>query len=155
MDYSFSALPITAVETQRLRHVILWPHKSAPEECTIDVDDADHAHHVGAFDAAGRHVGVCSLFDQRSERFPDAIPTQDPVYRLRVMGTLPEVRGKGAGAAIVEYACDWAREQGARWLWCDAREVAFPFYLRMGFEFCSEGYEIDPIGPHRMMRRKL
>ena len=71
------------------------------------------------------------------------------------MGTLPEVRGKGAGAAIVRYAANWSREQGAVWLWCDAREVAFPFYERMGFEFVSEGYHVPDIGPHRMMALKL
>ena len=49
----------------------------------------------------------------------------------------------------------WSREQGAVWLWCDAREVAFPFYERMGFKFVSEGYHVPEIGPHRMMALKL
>lgn len=142
-------------ETRELRHRILWPHKPSPEVCVIDVDDAEHAHHVGAFNASGDHVGICSLFHQRSERFPEALPLEDEVYRLRVMGTLPEVRGQGAGAAIVEYACEFARAFGAQWLWCDAREIAFPFYERVGFEFVSDGYTIDLIGPHRMMARKL
>ena len=31
------------------------------------------------------------LFHQRSDRFPEALPVDDDVYRLRVMGTLPEV----------------------------------------------------------------
>jgi GNAT superfamily N-acetyltransferase len=28
------------------------------------------------------------------------------------MGTIPEVRGAGAGAAIIEFACAWCQEQG-------------------------------------------
>ena len=63
-------------------------------------------------------------------------------------------RGR-SGAAIVRYAAKWSREQGAVWLWCDAREVAFPFYERMGFKFVSEGYNVPEIGPHRMMALKL
>ena len=38
---------------------------------------------------------------------------------------------------------------------CDAREVAFPFYERMGFSFVSGRYEVPAIGPHRMMALKL
>lgn len=151
----FEARSIAAAETRSLRHRLLWPHKPSPDVCIIDVDEAEHAHHVGAFNAKGEHVGVCSLFHQRSDRFPEALPVDDDVYRLRVMGTLPEVRGRGAGAAIVRYAAKWSREQGAVWLWCDAREVAFPFYERMGFKFVSEGYHVPEIGPHRMMALKL
>ena len=102
----FEARSIAAAETRSLRHRVLWPHKPSPDVCTIDVDEAEHAHHVGAFNAKGEHVGVCSLFHQRSDRFPEALPVDDDVYRLRVMGTLPEVRGRGAGAAIVRYAAN-------------------------------------------------
>lgn len=151
----FMAKGISAAETRVLRHTILWPHRPHASDCTIDVDEAPHAFHVGAFDAEGRHVGVCSLFEQRSERFPLALPTDDPVYRLRVMGTLPAVRGQGAGATIIAFAREWCQNRGAQWLWCDAREVAFPFYQRVGFDFCSDHYEIDPIGTHRMMVMKL
>ena len=100
----FIARAITAADTRAIRHRVLWPHKERPEVCTIDVDLAPHAHHVGAFDATGKHVGVCSLFQQRSERFPLALPVHDAVYRLRVMGTLPEVRGRGAREDIIQYA---------------------------------------------------
>lgn len=151
----FNARAIAAADTRSIRHRVLWPHKPTPAVCTIDVDFAPHAHHVGAFDATGKHVGVCSLFQQRSERFPAALPIEDEVYRLRVMGTLPEVRGQGAGAAIIRYAADWSRGQGAVWMWCDAREVAFPFYKRMGFAYVSDGYQVPEIGPHRMMALKL
>lgn len=152
---AFTARAIPAEQTRLIRHRVLWPHKESAASCTIDVDEADHACHLGAFDEQGKHVGVCSLFHQRSDRFPEAVPPSDAVYRLRVMGTLPEVRGQGAGAAIVQFAADWCREQGAQWLWCDAREVAFPFYERMGFSFVSGRYEVPAIGPHRMMALKL
>ncbi|MDA0912353.1 MAG: GNAT family N-acetyltransferase [Bacteroidetes bacterium] len=151
----FVARAISPAETRYIRHSVLWPHKESFQDCVIDIDGESHAHHVGAFDSNGFHVGVCSLFLQRSERFPEAIPVDDSVYRLRVMATIPEVRGLGAGATIVDYACAWARSKGVAWIWCDARKVAFGFYERMGFEFVSDFYEIDPIGPHRMMARKL
>ena len=36
-------------------------------------------------------------------------------------------------------------------LWCDAREVAFGFYERLGFGFMNEMYELPDVGPHRTM----
>ncbi len=152
---AFTVRQITAAETRPVRHIVLWPHKENVEECVIDVDAAPHAHHVGAFDESGVLVGVCSMFHQRSERFPGAISSDQRVYRLRVMGTLNEVRGQGAGAAIIDYACQWCKSKGVNWIWCDAREIAFPFYEKQGFSFLSELYEVHPVGPHRMMARKL
>jgi len=155
MMNAFTVRQITAAETRPVRHIVLWPHKENVEECVIDVDAAPHAHHVGAFDESGVLVGVCSMFHQRSERFPGAISSDQRVYRLRVMGTLNEVRGQGAGAAIIDYACQWCKSKGVNWIWCDAREIAFPFYEKQGFSFLSELYEVHPVGPHRMMARKL
>jgi len=40
-------------------------------------------------------------------------------------------------------------------LWCDAREVAFGFYARMGFVFLNDTYDIPDIGPHRTMALDL
>ena len=40
-------------------------------------------------------------------------------------------------------------------LWCDAREVAFGFYERMGFVFLNDTYDIPDIGPHRTMALDL
>jgi len=71
------------------------------------------------------------------------------------MGTIPEVRGAGAGAAIVEFASAWCRQRDVKWLWCDAREVAFGFYQKMGFDFVSGPYQVPTIGTHRMMARRL
>lgn len=155
MKMDFQVRAISAEETRSIRHVVLWPHKPNVESCVIDLDTDDHTHHLGAFDDQGKLVGVCSLFRQNSERFPEAITSDIHAVRLRVMGVLDEVRGQGAGAAIVHYACRWVATQGAEVLWCDAREVAIGFYRRMGFEFVSNFYQIEDIGPHRMMARKV
>jgi len=138
-----------------MRNAVLWPHKESPDACVIPEDHLPNTRHLAAFNHAGVIVGVCSLFCQRSARFPAAIPAEEAVYRLRVMGTAPEVRGHGAGAALITKACEEAKGLGADWLWCDARQIALGFYDRMGFKFLSETYEVPEIGPHRMMARRL
>ena len=152
---SFQVRRVSAEAVRPLRHQVLWPHKASPEVCVIPEDDDSTARHLAAFNHAGVIVGVCSLFCQRSARFPAAIPAEEAVYRLRVMGTAPEVRGLGAGAALITKACEEAKALGAEWLWCDARQIALGFYERMGFEFLSETYDVSEIGPHRMMARRL
>jgi GNAT superfamily N-acetyltransferase len=67
------------------------------------------------------------------------------------MGTLPEVRGLGAGAALIASASDEVLRRGKTVLWCDAREVAFGFYERLGFDFMNEVYELPDVEPHRTM----
>ena len=95
-------------------------------------------------------VGACSLFHQHCTRA--SVPWgEGEDVRLRVMGTLPEVRGWGAGAALIAQAAEEVRLAGRRVLWCDAREVAFGFYERMGFGYLNEVYDIPEIGPHRTM----
>lgn len=151
----FAIKRVTASDVRPLRHEVLWPHRNSPAACTIPEDEAADTRHLAAFNARGVIVGVCSLFDQRSERFPEAIPRDDAVYRLRVMGTLPAVRGQGAGAALIAEVCATAKGLGADWVWCDAREVAWGFYERLGFAFVSGVYEVPKIGLHRMMAKRL
>ena len=149
-------------ETRELRHRVLWPHKPSAQQCVIDLDETDHATHLGVFAQddepwgvslkrhAGVLVGVCSLFDQPCIRCK--VPWEDhEALRLRVMGTLPEVRGLGAGAALIAGASDEVLRRGKTVLWCDAREVAFGFYERLGFDFMNEVYELPDVGPHRTM----
>ena len=154
--------PIRSQDTQVLRHRVLWPHKPSHEACVLPVDDDPGAVHLGAWKheevswgirvpgLPGSLVGACSLFQQHCDRVN--VPWQEgDDLRLRVMGTLPEARGMGAGAALVRAAAEEALRQGRSMVWCDAREVAFGFYERMGFVFLNDMYHIPDIGPHRTM----
>ncbi|MDA0729391.1 MAG: GNAT family N-acetyltransferase [Bacteroidetes bacterium] len=159
---------IPAEATRLLRHRVLWPHKASPEVCVIDIDHAPHAIHLGAFVPAevakpwgievpgldGKLVGACSLFDQHCQRVE--VPWKEGMdMRLRVMGTLPEVRGWGAGGALIHRAAEETLALGRQVLWCDARQVAFGFYERLGFDYLNEIYDIPDIGPHRTMALDL
>lgn len=156
------AQPIQPQSTKLLRHRVLWPHKPSPEACVLPVDNDPGAVHLGVWtqeevpwgirvsDLPGPLLGACSLFQQHCDRI--AVPWQEgDDLRLRVMGTLPQARGMGAGAALIRAAVEETRRQGRYMLWCDAREVAFGFYERMGFDFLNDMYHIPDIGPHRTM----
>ncbi|MFK7757715.1 MAG: GNAT family N-acetyltransferase [Flavobacteriales bacterium] len=142
---SISVRKIDAEECKPLRHQVLWPHIPLEKDCVIDIDLRIDAIHLGAF-ISGKIVGVCSLFQMKN----DLLPYSNP-YRLRAMATSPEVRGSGAGTAIVEHAIKITRDLGHDVLWCDARAVALGFYDRLGFKTHGDFYNVRNIGPHKLM----
>ena len=136
---------LTPEETRPLRHKVLWPHIEKTEDCVINIDHREDAIHLGAIHN-DRIVGICSLFEMTTQKL-----NEEKQYRLRAMATDPDVRGTGAGRAIVEKALEIIASKGYDVLLCDARKVALGFYDRMGFDRIDEWYEVRNIGPHQLM----
>jgi len=132
-----------------LRHDLLRPHQE-PWEIVFDGDDAPDTLHVGAFDAESL-VGIASVMREA----PPWARDDDRAWRLRGMATQPEVRGRGYGGALLERCLAHALDHGGALAWCSARVPAAGFYRRYGFETVGEVYDVAPIGPHVLMRRRL
>jgi GNAT superfamily N-acetyltransferase len=143
---SFEIRRITAAETISLRHPILRAGL-ARETAIFPGDEAETSVHLGAFAGDGQLVGVVTLHYVPLLDRPDF----DPAFQLRGMATLPEVRGQGAGRALVEACVTAAREAGAQWIWCNARTPAAGFYSRHGFKTTGGIFEIPTAGPHVRM----
>lgn len=141
----FTTRTIVPEDTRPLRHLVLWPHLPDVESCVIDIDHREDAIHIGAY-LEERLVGICSLFEMHTPKLEDA-----KQYRLRAMATHPDMRGAGAGKAVVNAALEQVKNLGKDVLWCDARKVALGFYGRMGFDRIDEWYEVRNIGPHQLM----
>ncbi|MEP6668242.1 MAG: GNAT family N-acetyltransferase [Chthoniobacter sp.] len=145
----FEVRPITAEETLSLRHAIL--RAGLPREMAIfPGDEAESSRHFGAF-LDGKLVGVATIhFASLLDR-----PDFDPAYQVRGMATTPEVRGQGAGHALVEACMEAARAAGAHWIWCNARTPAVGFYTQHGFKPTTGVFDIPTAGPHMRMFRPL
>ena len=90
--------------------------------------------------------------------FPEACrwaPSEAGAWRLRAMATEDGLRGRGVGAAVLRAAVDHVAAEGGCLVWCDARVAARAFYERHGFAVEGEGYEVEGIGPHWPMARRL
>ncbi|MEA3200780.1 MAG: hypothetical protein QOE90_2208 [Thermoplasmata archaeon] len=135
---------IEAEETHAIRRQILRPHQPIDLMRWAYDQDPDTVH-FGAFDQ-GRLVGVGTLTREPPPGSPDA-----RAWRLRGMATLPEVRGRGFGAAIVRAALAHARAQGASVLWFNARTPAVPFYEKLGFARHGAEFHLPDAGPHYFM----
>jgi GNAT superfamily N-acetyltransferase len=96
----------------------------------------------------------------------------EPAWQLRGMGTRADLRGRGVGAALLGFVeaelretaprVDGLQTDGARgaplrvrWLWCNARVAAVPFYEGRGWRVVSEVFDVPTVGPHHRMLRRL
>lgn len=144
--------PISAAETRPLRADILRPGQP-PESLVYPGDDAPDSFHAGAF-LGGVLVGIASVYP---EPLPIDLPDLAPnsAFRLRGMATRPELQGQGLGRAVLEGCLTHVRDAGAEVLWCNARTGALGFYRRLGFETVGDKFEIEGIGPHYVMWRRV
>ncbi len=140
--------PITAAETRPLRAAVLRP-AAPPERLDYPGDEAPESRHFGAM-RNGEIVGIASLYSE-----PFALRGLRPAQRIRGMATHAEVRGAGFGAALVAACLDHARARGAEWVWCNARASAEGFYQRLGFDGYGERFDLDELGPHRVMAHEI
>jgi len=139
---------LSAAQTRPVRQRVLRPHQR-PEELVYTGDDDADTFHLGAMSAAGDVLAILSMYRHAQ---PPTDPDGEPrAWRIRGMASVPEARGTGLGRVLVEHARDrvWAIHHDP--IWCNARENAFGFYQKLGFEIVGGIFEIEGIGPHAVM----
>lgn len=118
----------------RLRHLVFVQEQQVPEGLEWDgLDEA--AAHLVAWDLGGEAIGCARLLSD---------------YKLGRMAVLPQYRGQGVGAALLQAGLEYAIE--ARWpqVTISAQTHAIGFYLKAGFVLTGEEY-MDAGIPHRDM----
>jgi predicted GNAT family N-acyltransferase len=86
----------------------------------------------------------------------DAVGTGrlEPTGKIGRVAVLPQYRGTGTGAALMQRLMDLASERGFTEVYLNAQVTAAGFYERLGFR--ADGPEFDEVGiPHRRMRRSV
>jgi len=140
--------PISAARVRELRHALLRPFEP-PEKIVYFGDELPDTLHAGAFEGDA-FVGIASVCREPMPGSADA-----GAWRLRGMATVPAVRGRGFGRALLEACFAHIRARSGTLLWCNARVVALGFYTHLGFVAQGEEFQIVPIGPHYVMTRRL
>jgi GNAT superfamily N-acetyltransferase len=131
-----------------LRRAILRPGAGAAE-LRYDHDDAPDTLHA-AVRAGGAVVAIASVMREAHPHEP-----RPGDWRLRGMATVPELRGRGLGGALLAFCEEHVRRHDGRRLWCNARTGALAFYERAGFRAQGGVFEIERIGPHVVMSKPL
>ena len=130
-----------------LRSKVLRDGK-AREECIFAGDEKESTFHLADMEN-GEAVCVATFHLQAHPNFAGK------AYQLRGMATAAGTRGQGVGTRLLNFAIVYLRGLNADYLWCNARQGAYSFYLGQGFEFISKEFEIPGIGPHREMYLKI
>ena len=141
----FTVRRISAEETVDVRLPVL--REGLPRKAAIfDGDDAAGTKHFGVF-FANRLVAVASIYEAV---FPEKAAIRE-AWQLRGMATLPSVRQRGCGRALLRACVEEARAAGGEVLWCNARTSAVEFYMRHGLQIMGNEFDIPGAGPHFRM----
>lgn len=114
----------SAAEVRPLRMRVLRAGRPASES-DHPHDELAEAFHVAAV-VGEQVVGCATVFPEPYEGRPDA-------WRLRGMAVDEGYQDRGIGATVMNRVKAELAARGVRLLWCNARTVALPFYLRHGF----------------------
>lgn len=115
-------------------------------DVVFDGDDLDTTIHLGA----RRRGDLVAISTWLRRPPPRAHAPNTTAYQLRGMASHPDVRGSGAGAALLEAGLDRCRTLGAASVWARARTTAIGFYEHHGFAATSGEYVDTTTGlPHR------
>lgn len=121
---------VSAAEVRCVRAVVLRPGQ--PKEALgYEGDEAPGAVHLGCRDA-GRLVATASV-----TRLPFPPVMDGQAWCLCGVATLPSMRGRGLGSALVSAAVRHVATHGGGRLWCSARLPVVHFYRR---------YDLTPVG---------
>lgn len=121
-----------------IRTPVFIVEQQVPQD--IEWDDKDPlCVHALAIDADGAPIGTGRLA-------PDG--------KIGRMAVLPDWRGRGVGAAILEFLVDSARERGIDVCYMNAQSHALDFYRQHGFETYDDEF-LEAGIPHRRMKRTL
>jgi len=141
-----------------LREKILRPGRPA-DESRFACDENPLTFHVGVF--VNQNLMTVSTFAPEappqsllalSEEF---LEESLNAYRLRGMATDMNFQGQGAGAKAIAFAEVELQRRHCQMLWFNAREGAFTFYEKLGFQYHGEMFELPHIGPHKVMYKLL
>lgn len=135
-----------------IRIITVEHAESIRKECLksdYPLDWHEDAHHLGAYED-GQLVAICSIYPEN----PQEQVTKD-TWRIRSLATLPEHRGKGIGQSLVEHSIRYAKQMKGRFVWCNARTKAAPFYLRCGFVQEGSPRSLPGIGGHFLLKKVL
>lgn len=139
---------IDGSETYLLRQKVLRPHQLLAD-CKYPSDYEADTFHLGAF-INDELISIASFSKEIYPHLPAGIH-----YRLRGMATLPNFRNKRAGSSLIQKAEQILQERQANILWCNGRINVAGYYKRLGFHEHGEIFEIEPIGLHKVLYKKI
>lgn len=126
-----------------LRYCVLrepWGQAKGSEQTP---DEAQHQH-FAYFDDANQLLGVGRL---------DQVDAQ--TAQIRFMAVAESQQGKGIGKAIIEEIEGISKEKGIQKIILHAREIALPFYQKLGYHLVEKSHLLFGEIQHFLMQKQF
>lgn len=82
------------------------------------------------------------------------IPEQDGKMRMKQVAVQMGLQNSGIGKKVIQASEEYSIQNGYTYIYCHARDVAIPFYLKSGYSIKGEEfYEVGIL--HRFMEKKI
>lgn len=140
-------IEITAADTYFIRNAVLRKGKPI-ETCIFPGDDLPTTKHFGIF--SDYLIGVISLFENTNPIFEHPFQVQ-----IRGMAILQDFQGLRLGEKLIESCEDYLKSEIETLIWFNARESAVGFYEKLGYEIIGDVFDIEGVGKHYVMFKKL
>lgn len=140
---------ITAEASYPVRHEVLRKGKPI-DSCRFEGDDLPTTQHFGLFEDDNLQ-GIISVFETSNPLF-----TETRQRQIRGMAVLEHNQGKGYGKQLVLHCEKYLAETDyCELIWFNARENAKGFYQKLGYTIQGTPFNIEGIGIHYVMWKKL
>lgn len=139
---------ITSADTFSVRHPVLREGKPI-QTCSFEGDNLSSTKHFGLF-VDENLTAVVSVFQNNNSIFN----TQNQ-FQIRGMAVLKDFQRKGFGEELVLYCEDYIKSQNGKLIWFNARENAITFYRKLGYEILGNGFVIENVGIHYIMKKEI
>ena len=120
---------ITPQLTWQLRRDVLYPGSYLHD---MEMDEDLQGYHFGAFTVT-QLIGVVSLFPLGES------------WQFRKFAIDPAFQSQGIGKQLLNHITHFAKTEGAKRLWCNARLSAIGFYKKSGFEQTGQTFSKNGI----------
>ncbi len=120
---------INVEDTLPLRRDVLYPQ--------LTLDGVRVAH-----DEDGLHFG---LYEQDHLVTVVSLFPGNGSAQFRKLATTPACQGKGYGSSMLEHLVQFCRKERIGILWCNARDTAESFYIKLGFRKTGDYFQKDGI----------
>ena len=119
------------------------------KNCNFPGDNDDESIHIGAY-KNNNLIGGVSLFKEKTEH-----KNLKKSYQLRGMCVLGIYQNKGLGKKMLDKIEKLCMLQGGLNIWMNSRKKAVNFYLKSNYIDSGISYEIEGIGVHNFLYKRL
>ena len=121
----------------KIRKIVFVEEQNVPLE--LEIDDLEE-----------KTIYVTGYLNDKALATARIYETSPGTYKVQRVALLNNYRGKGLGIDLMNEIKQYAAKNNGKKLVLDAQDHALPFYKKLGYTICSEGFMDAGIPQHSM-----